>query len=76
MANGRTPNSDSQEIFSWLIIIGALIVVWPIGLVLLFRKLTKSNRAKSNPRPDTTSAPPPMAAIARTTARLALALTE
>ena len=57
MANGRTPNSDSQEIFSWLIIIGALIVVWPIGLVLLFRKLTKSNRAKSNPQRTNTARP-------------------
>ena len=40
MTNGRTPNSDSQEIFSWLIIIGALILAWPIGLFLLFRKLS------------------------------------
>lgn len=46
MANGRNSNSDSQEILSWLIIIGALIVVWPVGLFLLFRKLTSQGRKR------------------------------
>ena len=35
---------QNNEILSWILVIVALSVFWPVGLFLLFRKLTEGNR--------------------------------
>ena len=35
--NSNTP--DAQELVSWIIILVLLATIWPVGLILLIRKL-------------------------------------
>lgn len=49
----NNPNSNN-EIGSWIIVILALAIFWPVGLFLLFRKLTAgdSKHVQTTPRPE------------------------
>lgn len=42
MAGYQNNRNNNQELFSWIIVVLALAVFWPVGLILLFRKLTHS----------------------------------
>ena len=33
-------DNDNSELISWIIVVAALVMFWPVGLFLLFRKLT------------------------------------
>ena len=41
MAGNQGKKND--ELMSWIIVVVALVVFWPVGLFLLFRKLTQSS---------------------------------
>lgn len=43
----NAPKNDNGDIASWIIVILALAIFWPVGLFLLFRKLTE-NDGKAN----------------------------
>ena len=42
MAGNRGRQTNNDELVSWIIVVVALVVFWPVGLFLLFRKLTQS----------------------------------
>ena len=51
MANFQDENwSDFKELLSWIITIIFLMTFWPIGLILLFRKLTRDSRRRRTSR--------------------------
>ena len=51
MANFQDENwSDFKELLSWIITIIFLMTFWPVGLILLFRKLTRDSRRRRTSR--------------------------
>ena len=52
MANFQDENwSDFKELLSWIITIIFLMTFWPVGLILLFRKLTRDSRRRTSRHP-------------------------
>ena len=52
MANFQDENwSDFKELLSWIITIIFLMTFWPVGLILLFRKLTRGTRRRASRHP-------------------------
>lgn len=52
MANFQDENwSDFKELLSWIITIIFLMTFWPVGLILLFRKLTRGTRRRTSRHP-------------------------
>ena len=43
MAGYEKKNTNDSEIGSWILIVVMLAVFWPVGLFLLFRKLTENS---------------------------------
>ncbi len=42
MAGNQGRQTNNDELVSWIIVVVALVAFWPVGLFLLFRKLTQS----------------------------------
>ncbi len=50
MAGYGKKDTNNSEIGSWILIVLMLALFWPVGLFLLFRKLTENNRPASHGR--------------------------
>ena len=38
--NNNSGGSNNGDLMSWIVVVAALVIFWPVGLVLLFMKLT------------------------------------
>ena len=38
--NNNSGGSNNGDLISWIVVVAALVIFWPVGLVLLFMKLT------------------------------------
>ena len=47
MAGNYGRQNHNDELLSWIIVVIALVIFWPVGLFLLFRKLTQSSGSSS-----------------------------
>ena len=47
--NARQPKKpDNNELWSWIVIALLFAFAWPVGLIVLFAKLSDSNKRKKN----------------------------
>ena len=38
--NNNGGGNNNGDLMSWIVVVAALVIFWPVGLVLLFMKLT------------------------------------
>ena len=51
MAGNHNNQKNNDELLSWIVVVVALAVFWPVGLFLLFRKLTRSGGSAGGRHP-------------------------